>query len=54
MERLRKNHYHLWKTLQEAREDPTRREECRHAPWGSQAWRKVVFYEQGVLEVSMS
>ncbi len=56
MERLRKNHYHLWKALMAARENPTRAAEWRRAPRGSQEWRKAVFHEQAlrVLEVSMS
>ena len=56
MERLRKNHYHLWKAFCEVRKDPTRLEEWRRAPRGSQEWRKAIFYEQAirVLEVCMS
>ncbi len=55
MERLRKNHYHLWKVLQEWREDPARLVEWRRAPRGSQELRKANFYEQAlrVLEVSL-
>ena len=55
MERLRKNHYHLWKAFCEAREDLPRLEEWRHAPRGSQEWRKAIFYDQAllVLEISM-
>jgi len=55
LERLQKNHYHLWKAFCEAREDPTRRQEWRRAPRGSQEWRKAIFYEQAirVLEVCM-
>ncbi len=56
MERLRKNHYHLWQALMEAREDLTRLQKWRRAPRGSQEWRKAIFYEQAlrVLEISMS
>jgi hypothetical protein len=56
MERLRKNHYYLWKALQEAREDPSRLWEWRRAPRGSQARTKAIFFEQAirVLKASMS
>ena len=56
LERLRKNHYHLWKPLMEANEDPSLPERWSRAPQGSQEWRKAIIYRQAltVLEVSMS
>ena len=56
MERLRKNHYHLWKALVESGQDPVLLQKWRRAPRGSQEWRNLIFYEQAlrVLEVSMS
>jgi hypothetical protein len=54
-ERLRLNHYHLWKALTEGEVDPGLLQKWRHAPRGSQEWRKAVFYEQAlrVVEISM-
>jgi hypothetical protein len=56
LERLRKNHYHLWKVLKEAEADPSLPERWRQAPRGSQEWRKAIFFEQAiwVLEVALS
>jgi hypothetical protein len=54
LERLRKNHYHLYKPFREAQENPSVLEEWRRAPRGSVGWRKALFYEKAkaVLEVS--
>jgi hypothetical protein len=54
LERLRKNHYHLWKPLMEAQADPSLPERWRRAPRGSQEWRKAIFFAQAlrVLRVS--
>jgi hypothetical protein len=41
LEELRKNFYHLWKVLEEARHDPSLIEEWRQAPEHSQGWRKA-------------
>jgi hypothetical protein len=54
LERLRKNHYHLWKPLIEAREDPTRLEEWRRAPRGSQEWRKARHLDAALRVLSAS
>jgi hypothetical protein len=35
LERLRKNYYHLWKPLTQAKEDPGLLEEWEHATRGS-------------------
>ena len=56
LDRLRKNLYHLWKTLKEAREDPTLPGRWSRAPEGSQEWRKARQLGQAleVLKVSLS
>jgi hypothetical protein len=56
LDRLRKNLYHLWKTLKEAREDPTLPGRWSRAPEGSQEWRKAKQHAQAleVLRVSLS
>jgi hypothetical protein len=41
LERLRKNHYPLWKVMVEVREDPAVVEEWRQAPSGSVGHRKL-------------
>ena len=53
-EHLRKHFYHLWKALREGEEDPDLLWKGIHAPYGSQEWRRLIFYEQAlrVLEVS--
>jgi hypothetical protein len=53
-ERLRLNHYHLWKALTQGEEDPGLLQKWRHAPRGSQGWRSLILYEQArrVVEVS--
>ena len=56
LDRLRKNLYHLWKTLKEAREDPTLPGRWSRAPEGYQERRKARQHGQAleVLRVSMS
>jgi hypothetical protein len=54
MERLRKNFYHLWRPLMEARDDPSLSERWRNAPRHSQEWRKAIFYEQALRVVEIS
>jgi hypothetical protein len=56
LERLRKNHYQLWKPLMQVREDPALLDKWRRAPRGAIGWRNLIFYEQAirVLEVALS
>ena len=56
LDRLRKNFYRLWKTLKEAREDPTLPGRWSRAPEGSQEWRKARQHGQAleVLRVFLS
>ncbi len=53
VERLRKNHYHLWKALREVGDDPTLLGWVG-APKGSQERRRLIFHHQAlrVLEVA--
>jgi hypothetical protein len=54
MERLRKNFYHLWRPLTEARDDPSLSERWRNAPRHGRKWRKAIFYEQALRVVEIS
>jgi hypothetical protein len=54
VERLRKNHYHLWTAFREGRENPSRLWEWKNAPRGSQEWRKAIFFEQALRVVEIS
>ncbi len=59
LDRLLKNHYSLWKALQELRSSPDPEdllEQWRRAPRPTQAWRQARFYETAldVLAVSLS
>ena len=48
MERLRKNHYPLWRVMVEVREDPAMVAEWRQAPEDSSEWRKARQHEQAL------
>ncbi len=57
LERLRKNHYSLWKTLQELRSSPdpnALREQWGRAQKPSQEWRKALFYETAIAVLSIA
>lgn len=54
LERLRKNHYHLWKVLVEVCEHPERLRQWREAQKPTQEWRKSVQFDEAMKVLSFA
>ncbi len=55
LERLRKNHYHIWKVLTEYQDHPDRLVDWRNAPERSEKWRKAIWLDEALklLQISL-